>query len=134
MEFEKEKVLDALLKKALGYDLEETVEEFSIDEQSGKMKKNKKKISKKHLPPDISAMKTLLEFFDSKTAGKYDNMTEEELLREREKLLNMLSQNENNLIENWFCKKATQKIIKKCKKCVKKCYFLQKKEKKWNKN
>ncbi len=90
MKFEKEKIVDALFKKALGYDTEEIVEEFVVDEESGKLKKNKKKINKKHLPPDITAVKTLLEICGEEIQNKYDNMTQEQLLEERDRLLKLL--------------------------------------------
>ena len=95
IKLDKEEIAKALLKKALGYDVEESVEEFSINEKSGKLQKNKTKVSKKHIPPDIPAVKTLFEMFEGEKS-KYDNMTEEELLKERAKLLEELSLVEDN--------------------------------------
>ena len=89
MEIKKEKIKEALMKKAMGYNFEESVEEFSLDEENGKYKPCKKRISKKYMPPDISAMKALLSICDEDS--KYDLMTEEELLIERAKLLEQLS-------------------------------------------
>lgn len=88
MELKKEKIEKALMKKAMGYDFEESVEEFSLDEENGKYKPCKKRISKKHMPPDIPAMKALLSLCDN--SSKYDLMTEEELLKERARLLQEL--------------------------------------------
>lgn len=87
---EKEKVTMALFKKALGYDFEEVTEEFSLDEESGRLLKNKVKINKKHLPPDLSAVKELINLYGETNVSKYDNMTEDELLEERKKLLKEL--------------------------------------------
>jgi len=84
----KDKIAKALFKKAVGYDFEESVEEFCVNE-SGDMIKNKKKVNKKHLPPDVPAVKALFELCGS-PEGKYDNMTEEELLIERAKILEEL--------------------------------------------
>ena len=89
MELKKEKIEQALLKKAMGYDFEESVEEFSLDEENGEYKPSKKRVSKKHMPPDIPAMKALLSMCES--SNKYDLMTEEELLKERARLLEELS-------------------------------------------
>ena len=55
----KEKIKEALLKKALGYDCTETVEEYVSEE--GEIRLTKKKITKKNVPPDMSALKILLE-------------------------------------------------------------------------
>ncbi len=92
---ERERVEKALLKRALGYDFEEVTEEFSLDEESGKMTKNKVKISKKHSPADMNAVKTLISIYDDNNENRYELMTEEELLKEKEKLLNELSECEN---------------------------------------
>ena len=91
MEINKEKIEEALIKKAMGYDFEESVEEFSFDEQNGKLKPCKKRVSTKHMPPDIPAMKTLMTMCDE-SKNKYALMTEEELLEERAHLLEMLSE------------------------------------------
>lgn len=86
----KQQVTDALLKKAIGYNFEEVVEEFSFDEESGQMKKSKVKVNKKHSPPDMTAVKTLLSLNENQIT-KYDTMTEDELLIERKKLLEELA-------------------------------------------
>lgn len=100
MKLEKEKIVQALLKKALGYDAEETTEEFVVDEQSGRLKKNKKKISKKHLPPDITAVKTLLGICEDDLKNKYESMSEKELLEEKTRLLKLLLDEEEKQSEN----------------------------------
>ena len=89
MKLNKEKIEKALLKKAMGYSFEESVEEFSIDEENGKLKPSKKRVSTKHMPPDIPAMKTLLSLY-GENKNKYEMMSEEELLKERARLLQEL--------------------------------------------
>lgn len=74
-----------LIKKALGYDATEVIEEYSAGEE-GEIKLIKKKITKKNVPPDLSALKILLESQNLSVT----QMTDEELLLEREKLLNEL--------------------------------------------
>lgn len=91
-EKEKQALLDdALLKKALGYDTSEIIEEFSGDE--GQVVLVKKKITKKSVPPDMTAIKMLLE-----GDGKEDvaSMTDEELKAERERLIKELLKDEDN--------------------------------------
>ena len=51
---------DALVKKALGYDCTEVVEEY-VSGDEGEIRLTKKKVTKKNVPPDISAAKILLD-------------------------------------------------------------------------
>ena len=86
---DKDKIFDALFKKAVGYDYEETTEEFSLDDNNN-LFSNKKKINKKHSPPDIASVKALFEYCVELDQNKYSQMTEEELLAEKQKLLEQL--------------------------------------------
>lgn len=88
----KQVIEEALLKKALGYDCDEVIEEYAIDED-GNEKLLKKKITKKHMSPDIPAAKILLEQYSNNSQSKYENMTEEELRQEKMNLIKLL-QNE----------------------------------------
>lgn len=81
-------IKQALYKKALGYDANEVVEEFVLDE-SGDYKLSKRKVTKKHISPDLSAVKLLLEKVEKKSE-KYSKMTDEELIREKLKLIELL--------------------------------------------
>ncbi|MBQ7977214.1 MAG: hypothetical protein IJ301_01255 [Clostridia bacterium] len=56
---ESEKLAKSLLKKAMGYTVDEVVEEYVSDENE--MKLVKKKVTTKHIPPDINAARALLE-------------------------------------------------------------------------
>ena len=84
MEREEDKIKQALLKKALGYNASETVEEFNVDEEGNK-KLAKKKVTKKHYSPDISAVKVLLEryykTYEEQVLSMSDNQLQEEKLR-----------------------------------------------------
>ncbi len=93
MEFDEEKIKDALISRALGYDASEVVEEYSYDE-NGEMKLNKKKVSKKHFAPDISAIKILLARYGGMDEDELERMTEEELRAERNRLLKLLEEEE----------------------------------------
>lgn len=77
----------ALIKRALGYTNKEVTEEFSSD--NGEMKLTKKKVTKKNVPPDITAVKVLLNMYSDNDLDLV-NMTDEELLLERDKLLEKL--------------------------------------------
>ena len=83
-------IQSALIKKALGYDATETVEEYMTDGE-GEIKLSKKKVTKKNVPPDITALKMLL---DSKSES-ISQMTDEELEREKERLLKLLASQKN---------------------------------------
>lgn len=75
---------NALVKKALGYDVTETVEEYSGGEDGVKLVK--KKVTKKNVPPDITALKMLLEE-DNRAVSL---MSDEQLEVEKERLLKLL--------------------------------------------
>lgn len=85
-----EKLKTALLKKALGYDAKEIVEEYVSEE--GEIRLTKKKVTKKNVPPDITAIKFLLD----EDAQALSAMTDEQLIEEKNRLLNLLSNAEEN--------------------------------------
>ena len=58
------------------------VEEFSIED--GELKLVKKKVTKREIPPDIKAVRLLME--------ERGEVTDEELEEERQKLMNMLDE------------------------------------------
>ena len=53
------KIEEALVKKATGYTVDEEVEEYSYQEAEEKL--IKKKVTKKHVPADLGAIKLLME-------------------------------------------------------------------------
>ncbi|MDE6691110.1 MAG: hypothetical protein K2K04_03985 [Clostridia bacterium] len=80
----RESVKEALTKCAVGLSASEVIEEFAVD--NGELKLVKKKVTKREIPPDIKAVKMLL---DSETCG---GATDEELAAERENLIRMLKE------------------------------------------
>lgn len=80
-----EGIKKALLKCAVGFDTSEIVEEYNVDE--GELKLVKRKVTKRDVPPDIKAVKMLLD-------GEADasQMSDEELEERREKLIAMLKE------------------------------------------
>ena len=77
-------VVDALIKKAVGYSTDEIVEEYVIDDQN-KEHLIKKKVTKKFVPADLTASKMLLDYYGTKE-NSYENMSDVELDQEAIKL------------------------------------------------
>ncbi len=80
-EKKEEKLEDALLKVALGYQIAEVTEEYA--EVNGELKLTKRKKTKKDVPPDLKAVQLLL----ATDEGGYESWTDEELQAEKERLL-----------------------------------------------
>ena len=87
-----DEIKQALLKKALGYESDEVVEEYSTDE-NGKPVLSKRKITKKFNPPDINALRFLFEQSEL-SDDEIEKMTDKQLLQEKERLLQLLKEKE----------------------------------------
>jgi hypothetical protein len=83
-----EEVTNILWKKAKGYKAKETVEEYTV--QDGEEVLNKRKITVKHVPPDMAALRTYMELTGK---GDAESMDDEELQREKERLMEILKEN-----------------------------------------
>ena len=92
-EFNEKKLKKALIKRALGYDADEVVEEYAYDDE-GTPKLSKKKVTKKHYAPDISAMKILIERYGNLSKEEIELMSDEELKEERNRLIRLLEEEE----------------------------------------
>ena len=79
----------------MGYSVDEVVEEYVNDENE--LKLVKKKITKKHIPPDINAAKALLEKSNEMSMEKLKNMSDEELQSMRKKILAETAKGGSNL-------------------------------------
>ncbi len=88
MENSKDDIMNALFKKAVGYTASETVTEYSVEDEN--LRQCKKKVTEKHIPPDITALKVLLAV--NGEGGGIASMTDEELEKEKKRLLNLLSE------------------------------------------
>lgn len=88
-EEEKEQIVNALRKKALGFDHDEIVEEYVCTEE-GEIKLAKRKITKKFIPPDIPAAKILLGQFEKQL--DFSVLTDEQLKEEKKRLMEELAQ------------------------------------------
>ena len=80
------KLNEAILKVALGYSVEEVTEEYGVE--NGELKLVKRRETKKDIPPDLKAMKLLLDDKD------YSALSDEELEAEKQKLLKQLKEDE----------------------------------------
>lgn len=78
-----ENVKGALIKCATGLSTSEVVEEFAVED--GELKLVKKKVTKRDIPPDIKAVKLLLD------GG--DELSDEELEEEKQRLIKLLKEN-----------------------------------------
>ena len=88
----KKQIEQALLKKAIGFDAQETVEEFS--ESEGEMKLLKRKVTLKSVPPDVSAVKLLLDI----RGDEVDllSLSDEDLEKEKVRLMKILKEKKKN--------------------------------------
>ena len=80
-----DEVRDAVLKVALGFQVEEVTEE--CDARDGELKLIKRRETRKDIPPDLKAVRLLLEGTD------YSALSDEELEAERARLAAALSEN-----------------------------------------
>ena len=79
----------AIGKKAIGYETNETVDEYALVD--GVLTLVKRRVSVKEVPPDVAAARLLMEMRGDVTA----EMTETELATEKLRLLKMLKEAEN---------------------------------------
>lgn len=78
--------IEAVLKKvALGFSVEEVTEEYGVED--GEIKLVKRRETRKDVPPDLKAVKMLLDEPLDVSA-----MSDEELERERQRLLKLLKE------------------------------------------
>lgn len=88
-----EKTIEALKSLAIGLKVKETTDEFVTDEK-GELKLTKRKVNEKNIPPNTDILKMLYQSSKEDT-NKYQNMSDEELEKERIRLLNLLKDEEN---------------------------------------
>ncbi|MDE6677008.1 MAG: hypothetical protein K2K12_04795 [Clostridia bacterium] len=79
-----DKIVDAIRKVALGYSLEEVTEEYGVE--NGELKLVKRRETRKDIPPDLKAVKILMDEKD------YSALSDEELEQEKNRLLMQLQE------------------------------------------
>ena len=102
-----EKIGEALLKVALGYQVAEVTEEYA--EVDGKLKLTKRKKTKMDIPPDLKAVQLLLSNEDE---GSLAALSDEALETEKARLLTLLQQ-ESGQTESAVKKRAVKKTAVK---------------------
>ncbi|MBD5086951.1 MAG: hypothetical protein HDT29_05275 [Clostridiales bacterium] len=79
-----EEIEKAVFRRAVGYDVQEITEEYS-----GENELLKRKVSSKHYPPDMTAVKTMLELgLDN---DELKTMSDSQLIELKLRLLNQLN-------------------------------------------
>ncbi len=86
---------NSLLKKARGFIVEEIIEESVKSENASNLNLVKRKVTTKEIPPDMNAIKYLMEL-ENLNQDKYSNLSDDELQREKIKLLKLLKEEEVN--------------------------------------
>lgn len=86
-----DKLNKVLVKRALGYSYKEVIEEYQQDGDD--LKLIKKKVSKKIVPPDINAVKILLDK-NNEDELCFDSLSDEELEKMKEELLLEINEND----------------------------------------
>jgi len=84
---EDEQIRKAILKVALGCSVEEVTEEYGVED--GELKLVKRRETRKDIPPDLKAVKLLIDGKD------YASLSDEELEAEKTRLLRQLREEEN---------------------------------------
>ncbi|NLZ25157.1 MAG: hypothetical protein GX891_01670 [Clostridiales bacterium] len=87
-----DEILKSLLKKATGYSYDEVVEEYAVKD-GGEVDLIKKKVTRKHLPPDAAALKAYIELESQNNLSK---LSDEQLKAEKQRLLKQLKESEKN--------------------------------------
>lgn len=88
-------VITALTKKALGYEVQEVIEEYSIDDDNNE-RLMKKKVTKKSVPPDITAVKVILEWENLNFQQDFKDLSDEELDEKINQIIKQIKENEND--------------------------------------
>ncbi len=107
-----DKIGDALLKVALGYQVAEVTEEYA--EVDGALKLTKRKKTKKDVPPDLKAVQMLLAAEGD--SAEFSAWTDEELEEERKRLLSELQKEEKTSVET--AAKPKRKVSRRKKTAV----------------
>ena len=98
-----EKIGEALMKVALGYQIAEVTEEYA--EVDGALKLTKRKKTKKDIPPDLKAVQILL----GEGGTEYGKWSDEELEAEKERLLASLKEGKKEKPKKKTVKKTSRK-------------------------
>ena len=102
----KNAVLEAVRKKAIGYESREVSEEYAIVD--GVETLIKRKVSIKENPPDITALKMLLEL-----SPPEESLSESEIKQEKIRLIKLLLEEENGTDKSKTSGKVRSRLVQK---------------------
>ncbi len=83
------------MKRAVGYNATEVTEEY-VEDSGGELRMTKRKVVSKNVPPDVSAAKLLYEL--SGDIDSLKGLTDEELEKEKQRLLELLKNNNEEVL------------------------------------
>lgn len=83
------KIVSSIRRRAVGYAVTETAEEYALVD--GQMTLVKRKVNKRDVPADVSAQKLYLEL-----SGEEEKLSAEEVKREKKRLLKLLEEEYGN--------------------------------------
>lgn len=86
--------MKALKQCITGMVVEEITTEYALDDESGKMKMTKQKKVEKKIPPNPDLIKLIYQKVTDNNSG-YDKLTDEELEKEKQRLLKILKEKES---------------------------------------
>ena len=86
--------IKALKSCIKGLTTKEITTEYVLDEETGKMKVVKQKINEKCLPPNVDLLKIIYPHLIEKKTN-YDELSDEELEKEKQRLLKELKEKES---------------------------------------
>ena len=86
--------IKALKQTIAGLTLTETTTEYTLDEETGKLKIVKQKIQEKMLPPNVDLMKMLYQQV-VEPKNNFEELSDEELEKEKQRLLKELKEGAN---------------------------------------
>ena len=90
-----ETLQQVLIKKALGYKVKESTNEYALVDNEYKL--IKKKVSVKYYPPDLNAIELILNKGD---LNYLENLSDEELEKEKQTLIKILGLNRPDIVDD----------------------------------
>ncbi len=78
----------------MGVTTKEVTSEYAMDDETGKLKLIKQKINEKNLPPNADIIKLI--YSKNETKDEYENLTDEQLIKEKQRLLKELKENDDD--------------------------------------
>ncbi len=87
--FDREELAAAVRRKALGYETSESVDEYGLID--GQLALIKRRVTVKDVPPDVAAVKFLMEMYGEDT----EELSERQLKEEKIRLIKLLKEEEN---------------------------------------